>query len=115
MLEILRRDHGGIVGDVRHPRTRLVSQVLNHLRRQRNGSMYPSACVAQSQDMGEASGGWGRLIGKGRHHGRDVGWFSKLFLRKTVAESAAKSLRGAGFGRWRLLSEQKSAKQHNSN
>src|SRR5579863_2483984 len=32
MLEIVGSDRGGVVSDCRHPRARLVSQILHHLR-----------------------------------------------------------------------------------
>src|ERR1700684_798252 len=54
--EILRRHHGGIVGNGRHPRACLVSEILNHLRRQRDGTMYPADSLAQHQYATEALG-----------------------------------------------------------
>ena len=98
VLQVFRRDRRRIVGDGSDPGAGLVSQVFHHLRRQRDGSVYPTGGPAEDQHMAQALRRGVGLVRQRGHHRRDVSGIGKLFLRTAAGEAPAKSFRRASCG-----------------
>jgi hypothetical protein len=87
LLQILRGDGGGIVGNGGHPGTGFVAEVFHHLRCQRDGRVDPAESAAKDHHTAQALRRGVGLIRQGGHHGGDVGGIRKLSLRTAASEA----------------------------